>query len=102
MNAGEFGLVVNFDAQYDMSSFSALTLLFTRPDGTVFTVTAPQVTLGTVPITTPLGAFAANQYAQYKIADGDLTLPGMYSARLSYADSTKRLYSSPVRFQVLP
>lgn len=102
MNAGEFGLVINFDAQYDLSGYSSLSLLFTRADSSTFTVTNPQVTMGAVPLSTALGTFAANQYVKYTLANGDLTVPGMYSARLIYTDSTKKLYSIPVRFQVLP
>lgn len=102
MNAGEYGLVVNFDGQYDVSGYSTLALQFTRADQTTFTVNNPLVAPGTAAITTPLGTFAANQYVKYTIANGDLTVPGMYSARLIYTDSTKKLYSPAVRFQVQP
>jgi hypothetical protein len=102
MNAGEYGLVINLDAQYDLSANTSLSMSFTRADSTTFTVTNPQVTIGAVPLSTALGTFAANQYAKYTLANGDLTVPGMYSVRLIYADATKKLYSLPVRFQVLP
>ena len=102
MNAGEYGLVINFDAQYDVSGNTSLALLFTRADQTTFTVTNPLVAIGTTPVSTALGQFAANQYVKYTTANGDLTVPGMYSVRLIYTDTTKKLYSLPVRFQVQP
>ena len=102
MNAGEYGLVVNFDGQYDLSANTSLALLFTRADQTTFTVTNPLVAVGTASLTTPLGTFLPNQYVKYTIANGDLMGSGLYSVRLIYTDSTKKLYSPAVRFQVQP
>ena len=101
MNVGEYGLVVNFNAQYDLSRNASLALQFVRADGSTFTVSSPQVSLGTASITTALGPFPANQYVKYTIANGDLSVPGIYTARLIYTDATKKLYSNPDRFQVL-
>lgn len=102
MNVGEYGLAFNMNVNYDLSSYTTLSLAFTRPDGTVFTATNPQVTISASPLTTTLGTFAANQYVNYITATGNITVPGTYSVRLTYTDSTKRLISDTATFTVNP
>lgn len=102
MNVGEYGIRFNLNVGYDISLYTTLALAFSRPDGSVLTVTSPAVTVGSSPLTTPLGTFAANQYASYVFADGDITVAGAYSARLTYTDANKRLVSEVVTFSVNP
>lgn len=101
MNVGEWGITFNFNQNFDISAFTALSLVITRPDGTTFTRTSPQVSVGGIALTTPNdGIYAAHQYAVYTFADGDLTVPGTYTARLSYTDATKHLVGNVASFGV--
>lgn len=103
MNVGEYGISFNLNVNYDLSGFTTLSLAFTRPDGTVFTTANGPVTVPSTPLaTTDQGTFAANQYAKYSFAAGDLTKPGIYTVRLTYADATKRLISDIASFSVSP
>lgn len=100
MNAGEYGIALNLNVNFDISGNTSLSLAFTRPDGSTLTVTNPQVTYGTVALSTSIGTFAANQYATYTTKSGDIPLPGTYSVRLTYTDSSKSLKSDIATFQV--
>lgn len=102
MNVGEYGIAHNVNVGYDISGKTSLILSYARQDGTTFTVNDPAVTVGTVPITTTSGPFAANQYCVYVFKNGDLTVPGTYTVRLTYNDATKHLISDPVTFTVNP
>lgn len=100
MNVGEYGIAFNLGLNYDISAATSLSLAITRPDGSV---TNGVPTAGAVDLVTPLGTFLAHQYAVYVFAPGDLTVPGQYSARLTYTDANpKRLISPPVAFTVNP
>lgn len=100
MNVGEYGIQFNMNVSYDISGFTTLSLAFTRPDATTFIATNPSVTAPASPLVTPLGTFPASQYAQYLFAVGNLTVPGNYTARLTYTDASKRLISDVVSFTV--
>lgn len=103
MNVGEWGITYNFNQNFDISGFTILGLVITRPDGTVITRTNPQVSVGAAPLVTPNdGTYAANQYAIYVFAVGDLTVEGDYTARLSYTDGSKHLVSDAASFTVSP
>lgn len=98
LNIGEYGCDLYCNANYDLSSASSLSLAITRPDKTLLTVIA---TRGTVDAVIPSkGTFAANQYAKYTLADGDLNQAGEYIVRLTYLDGTKKLISVPDNFKV--
>lgn len=100
MNVGEYGIAFNLNVGFDISGNSSLSLVFTRPSGSTFTAVKPDVSVGSTPITTTSGPFAANQYSVYLFKDGDLTEKGQYTARLTYTDATKHLVSDPVTFTV--
>lgn len=102
MNVGEYGLNYRLNANYDMSAFTDLSLAFTRPDGSVITKTNPAVSVIATPLVTPLGTFAANQHIVYTFVDGDLSLAGTYTARLTYTATGKRLISEIDTFAVTP
>lgn len=102
MNVGEYGLNYRLNTNYDMSAFTGLSLAFTRPDGTVITKTSPSVAVVGTDLDTPLGTFAANHHIVYTFVDGDLTLIGDYSVRLTYSAAGKRLISGVAFFTVMP
>ena len=96
MNVGEHGIAYHFNANFNLSAHTSLVLEFTRPDKTVVAHTSPDVAAPNVPHVceeTQFGTFAANQYARYLIQPGDLTIPGVYTARLTYIDGTKLIKS---------
>lgn len=101
VNVSEYGVALNFNANYDLSGSTNLLLSFIRPDGTLFTgaPTVPTTDL----VTTDQGTFTAKKYARYLFKDGDLTRPGEYTVRLIYMDaSPKRLVSDVTSFMVYP
>lgn len=99
MNANEYGILFQFGTGFDMSSETAVSLVFTRPDGTVLTVTNPAVTVGG----TSSGSFSAHQYLNYTFANGDINQAGTYSVRATYTDSAPtHLISAPATFSVGP
>ena len=97
--AGEYGRLMKFGVQFDLSGATSLSIVFTRPNGTILTVPA---TFGTVPIQSQTETFLANQYCSYTFASGDLDQAGIYTARVSYTDATKHLLTPPYRFVVAP
>lgn len=102
MNVGEYGIAHNVNVGYDISGKTSLILNYTRQDGTTFNATGSDVTVGTAPISTTSGPFAANQYCVYVFKAGDMTVPGTYTVRLTYNDATKHLVSDAVTFTVNP
>lgn len=100
MNVSEFGLVLNVMVSYDISGFTNLGMDFTRPDGSTFSVVKPAVSVGTVALPTTTGSFAANQYATYTFADGNLNQAGVYTVRVNCSNAAQRLVSDPVTFTV--
>lgn len=102
MNVGEWGITYNFNQNFNISGFTILSLVITRPDETTITRTNPLVSVGTIPLVTDEGTFAANEYAVYVFAVGDLTVAGDYISRLSYTDGSKHLVGDAVSFTVNP
>ena len=102
MNVGEYGIALNVLVSYNIAGFTSLGMEFTRPNNTAFVAAKPQVSVGSAPLSTPFGTFAANQYASYTFADGDLTVPGIYSVRVTCTDATKHLVSDAVTFTINP
>jgi hypothetical protein len=99
INVGEYGQALNVFVAYDMSFATSLLIEISRPDESMIT---GQAVLGTTPLVTDGGTFAANQYCTYKVKDGDLSLPGDHTVRLTYTDASKRLISDPTSFSVSP
>jgi len=104
MNVGEYGIVLYMNVNFDISGYTALSLVVTRPDDTTFTRTHASsiVSVGGSPLSTDLGTFDANEYIAYTIQSGDLTVDGQYNARLTYTDASKRLVSDAAAFAVNP
>jgi hypothetical protein len=84
VNEGEYGVACVFYTAYDMSTFTALQIKFTKPDGTILLATA---TCPAVQVVTALGTFPANEYAQYYFVTGDLDQLGTWYARVIYTKS---------------
>jgi hypothetical protein len=100
MNVNEYGVVLQLGVSFDMSSYTSLSLTFTKPDLTLLTVIA---VLGVAPVTTPLGIFAANTYVTYKFLAGQVNQAGLWSVRLTYQDaSPAQLISTIGTFTVFP
>lgn len=103
MNVGEYGISLNLNVNFNIAAFTTLSLVFTRPDGTTITRTAPDVSVPAVPlVTADLGTFAANEYCTYLFQLGDMSIEGDYSVRLTYTDASKRLISDVATFTVNP
>lgn len=85
MNVNEYGVILQFGVSFDMSVETFLSFTFTKPDGTTLTVMG---TLGTSPVTTPLGIFAVHTYATYTFLQGQVDQAGTWEVRLKYQDAT--------------
>ena len=75
LTVGESGKLFYVATGFDMSSFTELEVVFTKPDGTTVTKsqTAGEVALGVAGGTFPgVGAVLANEYMIYTIEDGFL------------------------------
>ena len=78
INNGEYGLVIYFDLEEDVSS-NTNQIEIKDPDGNESIKTA---TLGTTTITgTEIGTLTANQYVTYQLADGDIDEDGRWMVR---------------------
>lgn len=93
MNVGDFGNRLVFGTGYggagfDLSSFTGLTLTFTKPDNTTLVVTNPAVAVGASPYTLPNGqVFNTHQYVTYSFLAGQVSVAGSWSVRLDYQNS---------------
>ncbi len=106
LREGQIGGVFRGWAKFDLSGFTELTLVFTRPDDTKLTVTtADGVTAPGVPVTDPdLGPLPANEYFEYTTVDGDIPAgsKGEWDSCGIYTDATPKVYpSAKGTFQVL-
>lgn len=89
MKVGETGKILRVAAGFDMSSNTELTLTFTLPDATTTTkTTADGVALGSGVTDTDLGVLNANEYVEYEIESGFLSLAGAWKVSLTYTNTT--------------
>lgn len=108
INAGDYGIAFLFFTGFGMANFTKLSITFTPPnDAAPFTVSSPNVTLGTNTIAAVVNgqavSFLANQYVSYVFKSGDVTQAGQWSARVTYDDATPlHLISAPGPFTVNP
>lgn len=101
----EFGVVLRFNAGYDMSNNTGLQLVLTPPSGSTNALTrtkatTPAVTLGASDVETSEGTFTANEYVEYTTASGEIDEAGSWTARLTYTESGVQLISELVTFVV--
>jgi len=103
---GDTGKTLRVGTGYDMSSYTELSLVFTKPDGTVVTkTTSDGVALGGVAVTDPdIGALSANEYITYDIEPGLLDVGGRWCVHVIYTNTTATpddiFYGAPARFTV--
>lgn len=96
LTVGEVGKIIRVAAGFDMSSFTELTLTFTKPDLTtsVKTQTGGEVTLGAGVTDPDLGVLAANEYVEYEAEAlfldqaGDKTDTDPWKVYLTYTNTT--------------
>ena len=92
-----------------MSSYTELSLIFCKPDGTSVTkTTADGVAIGAVAVTDDdLGALTANEYVTYDIESGLITSAdaGQWAVQVLYTNTTPtpddNLYGTIAYFEVL-
>jgi len=96
MKLGESGVTfrvstedANGENGFDMSSYTELSLTFTLPGGATSTkTTADPLTLGTSNVTDDdLGALLANEYVEYEIEAGFLSIAGDWKVYLTYTNT---------------
>lgn len=100
MNINEYGVLFRYSTGFDLSGFTGLQIVFTKPDGTTLTRANPLVTAPAVDVTTTLGLFPANTYAQYEFAVGDADQSGTWCAYVIYDDGVQHLISDVAHFTV--
>ena len=102
MNVNDFGTTFRFDANFDMSGFTGLTLTFTKPDETQLVRDETQgVALGLIDVSTNLGEFLANQYVTYTFLSGEVNVAGEWVVYLTYKRAPDvELTSDPFTFVV--
>lgn len=86
----ESGKVLRVAAGFDLSSNTELTLQFVLPDATEVTKTKSggEVVLGTSNvIDADLGALLANEYVEYTIEAGFLSVAGEWQVKLTYTNT---------------
>jgi hypothetical protein len=100
MNVNEWGVFFRFSTGFDLTGFSALSLVFTKPDGTVVTKTNPDVTAPNVDVTTTEGLFPAGTYAQYTFQPGDVDQAGVWCVYATYDDGSQHLIADVQHFTI--
>lgn len=105
IKVGETGRTFRVNAEFDMSSYTELTIVFTKPDGTTVTkTTADGVALGASQVTDDdLGLLTANKYITYDNEDifdteGTWKLYGKYTNTAESPDDV--FIGDTVEFQV--
>jgi len=104
IRVGQVGVPFRVATGFDMSGSTALSLIFTRPDGTQLTKTNPDVTAPAVPLAgdPDLGSVAASTYFEYTNTVDDYDQEGTWEVCGIYTDGTPKVYpTSPVSFTVL-
>lgn len=92
IRVGDINKTIRLATGFDMSSQTSLPIDFTKPDGSVLTVSG---VLGTVAITDDdLGPLAANEYVNYSTVAGDIDQVGIWRACVTYIDAGPSNYPS--------
>jgi hypothetical protein len=99
------GKTLRVNASFDMSSYTELSLVFTKPDNTVVTKTTTDgVAIGAGVTDPDLGVLAANQYVEYNLEVGLLDQAGRWCVRLIYdntsASPVDKFHGAPAHFTV--
>lgn len=106
IKVGEVGQPFRIDASFDMSGSTGLEILFTRPDGTTFTltkVTTPAVSAPAVALTNDpeLGDVAASEYFEVTSVAATFDTAGSgWKACGKYTDGSLELFADEVEFEI--
>jgi len=96
---GDANKTFRVNAGYDMSSYTELTLTFTKPDLTTVTkTTADGIVLGAGVSDPDLGTLIANNYVEYPLEAAFLDQAGTWNVTLLYTDTVTTpdsLFNSP-------
>ena len=96
---GDSNKTLRVNAGFNMASFTELTLTFTLPDDTTVTkLTVDGIVLGAGVTDDDLGVLTLNEYVEYPIEVGFLTLAGTWSVVLTFTDTATApdtIYNSP-------
>jgi len=95
----EYGKTLIIPASMDISANTGLALTITRPDGSVVNISAG-LSAPAVDVVVKGKTYLANTYASYILAQGDVTEPGDYAAKLVATFADKELHSELTRFSV--
>ena len=101
--AGEDGKGIRFDADFDITGVTKITIDVERPDESKFT--SDVVTIGIVDVKTEYGIFKAYQYSIYVTKAGDFPehLNGRYYVKLTYDfGSVRSLKTQSFLMEVAP
>jgi len=111
IKSGSIGVPLRIATSFDMSGSTSLTMIITKPDGTVLTKTsgAGEVSAPATPLTNDpdLGSVAASTYFEYTNAvddydqTGDATDTNPWKVCGIYVDASQTLPTAPVPFTVL-
>lgn len=100
------GKTFRVNAGFDMSSYTELSLVFQKPDGTTVTkTTADGVTLGTTAVTDDdLGALTANEWVYYDLEADFLNQSGRWCVYMKYTNTASTpddiFNGAPAKFTV--
>jgi hypothetical protein len=103
---GDVGRLVRLDADFDLSGFTELYVVFVDPNGTrIEKSTADGVRLGSVDVSDPtLGTLERFTYVEYENESDLFLLPGKWMMQLIYADANAtppdRYHGAVVVFKV--
>ena len=103
LRVGDIGKTVRISTLFDMSANTALSITFTKTDGTKLTVTNPDVTAPAIPVVDPeLGPLNASEYMEYLTQAGDIDQEGAWTVCGVYTDATPKVFpSASASFTVL-
>jgi len=101
----ETGRTLRVNAGFDMSSNTELSLIFVDPNGATTTKTSADGVVIGAGVTDPdLGVLAANEYVEYPIESGLLSVAGRWCVQVLYTNTgvspDDNLYGKIARFTV--
>ena len=105
---GDTGKTLRVNANFDMSSYTELSLIFSHPKGTNITkTTANGVVLGTTSVSDPdIGTLDANEYVTYELEAGFIDQAGPWRVYIKYENTNTTpddiFHGKSKTFQVRP
>ena len=100
LTVGEYGVVIRVNVGIDVSEYTSISLIFTKPSGAVLEVENPLVYVPSTDVNTNLGVFYGKKYCEYSFKEGDLDQCGNWTVRVVYVDQSKKLISPIKNFTV--